>query len=254
MGEEVKVEDKDSNNSSDDMQYMVKLIKAISISHGTSSLGDDEGSIGQLTLSSGLKFLKATNTSISCKLIVPNFLSDDNGNWHVGAIATLIDNIGATAVFVFTAGHIKASLDFTISYFSTASIHEEVEIEAKIIGEYRGSLTYVLVEVKRASNGELIALGKQWMATGAKDEESDTAKRKRDSEELGDAMKALENRTLDSKREMDNLAALDEMKSMKLSDPHTEQSMGEEVKVEDEDSNSNSNSNMQNCWSEQTSK
>ncbi|KAM7255675.1 hypothetical protein ACFE04_008573 [Oxalis oulophora] len=29
----------------------------------------------------------------------------------------------------------------------------------------------------------------------AKDEESDTAKRKRDSEELGDAMKALENRT-----------------------------------------------------------
>ncbi|KAM7255686.1 hypothetical protein ACFE04_008584 [Oxalis oulophora] len=306
---------------------MEKLMKAIS--DGTSALGD-EGSIGQLTLSSGLKLLKASNTSITCKLIVPNFLSDDNGNWHVGAIATLIDNIGAAAVFVFTAGHVKASLDFTISYFSTATIHEEVEIEAKIIGEYRGSLTYVLVEVKRASNGELIALGKQWMATGeetkmgerkvlnkyyppdfdpaklprarkpknqqmkirmmlpmsiqcktcgvyiykgtkfnsrkedvgetylgiqifrfyfkctkcsselaiktdpqnsdyvvesgasrnyepwrAKDEESDTAKRKRDSEELGDAMKALENRTLDSKREMDNLAALDEMKSMK---------------------------------------
>ena len=39
---------------------------------------------------------------------------------------------------------------------------------------------------------------------------------KRDSEEMGDAMKSLENRTLDSKREMDILATLDEMKSMRV--------------------------------------
>ncbi|CAK9143004.1 unnamed protein product [Ilex paraguariensis] len=41
-------------------------------------------------------------------------------------------------------------------------------------------------------------------------------KRKRDIEEMGDLMKSLENRTLDSKRGMDILAALDELKSMKL--------------------------------------
>lgn len=41
-------------------------------------------------------------------------------------------------------------------------------------------------------------------------------KRKREQEEMGDAMKSLENRTMDSKREMDILAALDEMKSMKV--------------------------------------
>lgn len=41
-------------------------------------------------------------------------------------------------------------------------------------------------------------------------------KKKRNAEEMGDAMKSLENRTLDSKREMDILAALDEMKSMKV--------------------------------------
>ncbi|KAJ9697493.1 hypothetical protein PVL29_009353 [Vitis rotundifolia] len=49
----------------------------------------------------------------------------------------------------------------------------------------------------------------------AEDEEAESQKQKRDAEEMGDAMKSLENRTLDSKREMDILAALDEMKSMK---------------------------------------
>ncbi|TQD74045.1 hypothetical protein C1H46_040427 [Malus baccata] len=47
------------------------------------------------------------------------------------------------------------------------------------------------------------------------DEEVDKEKQKRESEEMGDAMRALENRTQDSKREMDVMAALDEMKSMK---------------------------------------
>lgn len=49
----------------------------------------------------------------------------------------------------------------------------------------------------------------------AEDEVTEEEKKKRNAEEMGDAMKSLENRTLDSKREMDILATLDEMKSMK---------------------------------------
>ncbi|GER29120.1 coiled-coil domain-containing protein [Striga asiatica] len=49
----------------------------------------------------------------------------------------------------------------------------------------------------------------------AEDEQVEEEKKKRTAEEMGDAMKSLENRTLDSKREMDILATLDEMKSMK---------------------------------------
>ena len=48
------------------------------------------------------------------------------------------------------------------------------------------------------------------------DEVAETNKQQREAEEMGDAMKSLENRTLDSKREMDIIAALDEMKSMRV--------------------------------------
>ncbi|XP_021298686.1 uncharacterized protein LOC110427470 isoform X3 [Herrania umbratica] len=85
------------------------------------------------------------------------------GNWHVGAMATLIDDVGAAAIYS-VADHVKASLDFSISIYSTAKIQEEVEIEAKVTGD-KGKLAHVVVEVRRKENRELIALGKQWMAS-----------------------------------------------------------------------------------------
>lgn len=48
-----------------------------------------------------------------------------------------------------------------------------------------------------------------------KEKDKAVAVAQREEEERGNAMKALENRTLDSKREMDILSALDEMKSLK---------------------------------------
>ena len=49
----------------------------------------------------------------------------------------------------------------------------------------------------------------------AEDEDVDKEKKKRDAEKMGNAMKALENRALDSEREMDILATLDDIKSIK---------------------------------------
>ncbi|XP_050234000.1 uncharacterized protein LOC126682387 isoform X2 [Mercurialis annua] len=111
----------------------------------------------------GLQIVEAEPGFIRCNFVVSDRISDGNGNWQMGAMATLIDDVGAAAICSF-AGEIKASLDFNISFYSTAKSQEEVEIEAKVVGE-KGKLTSVVIEVRRKDNGELIALGKQWMSS-----------------------------------------------------------------------------------------
>ncbi|KAF8388955.1 hypothetical protein HHK36_025639 [Tetracentron sinense] len=111
----------------------------------------------------GIQILQAKRGLILCNFIIPERLSDKDGNWHVGAIATLIDAIGAAAI-VSSVGLIKASVNFDISYYSTAKIHEEVEIKTKVLG-HKEKLTSVMVEIRRKENGEMVALGKQWMTS-----------------------------------------------------------------------------------------
>ncbi|XP_044491783.1 uncharacterized protein LOC123215653 [Mangifera indica] len=125
-----------------------------------------EGELGHelenITLAN-LETLKAHEGYILCSYIIPVKLADKDGNWEVGSIASIIDTVGGVAIYSFS-GHIKASVDFSISFYSTTKVQEEVEIEAKVAGE-RGTLTSVLVEVRKKDNGQLIALGKQWMTS-----------------------------------------------------------------------------------------
>ncbi|KAF7843368.1 Thioesterase superfamily [Senna tora] len=88
--------------------------------------------------------------------------SDENGNWHVGAMATLIDIIGGLTAFSFTA-YENVTVDFAVSYFSNAKLYEEVEIEGKVVGK-KERMTSVSVKVRKKHNGELVALAKLWMA------------------------------------------------------------------------------------------
>ncbi|KAJ8756052.1 hypothetical protein K2173_024599 [Erythroxylum novogranatense] len=108
----------------------------------------------------GLKVVDSQKGFLRCSFIVPDRISDAEGNWHAGAMATLIDDVGAAAVF--STGKPSVSVDFNISFLSTAKVQEEVEIEAKVTGE-EGRLTLVAVEVRRKNGGQLVALAKQWM-------------------------------------------------------------------------------------------
>ncbi|KAI3937554.1 hypothetical protein MKW92_019854 [Papaver armeniacum] len=85
---------------------------------------------------------------LRCNFIVPKSLSDRDGNWHAGAIATLIDVIGSSVI---------------VATFGNITVSEEVEIEAKVLGR-KGNLSSNMVVIKNKENGELIAVGKQWMS------------------------------------------------------------------------------------------
>ncbi|XVF24958.1 hypothetical protein REPUB_Repub13aG0172400 [Reevesia pubescens] len=111
----------------------------------------------------GLHVIHAQRGFLRCNFTVPTHASDVNGNWHVGAIATMIDNVGGAAIYSI-GDRLKVTLNFNISYYSTAKIQEKVEIEAKVIGN-EGKLTSVVVEVRKKNSGELIAIGNQWAAS-----------------------------------------------------------------------------------------
>ncbi|MBA0845200.1 hypothetical protein Goarm_022126 [Gossypium armourianum] len=115
------------------------------------SKGNISHELEALTLE-GLQIVHAQKGSIHCNFV------DPDGNWHVGAMATLIDDVAATAIYSVVDHKIR---------FNGGMMQEEVEIEAKVIGE-KGRLTQVVVEVTRKGNRELIALGKQWMASDKK--------------------------------------------------------------------------------------
>ncbi|XWS20260.1 hypothetical protein CRYUN_Cryun31cG0085400 [Craigia yunnanensis] len=113
----------------------------------------------------GLQIVDVRKGFVLCNFIVPARASDADGNWHVGAIATIMDIIGSIAIYSETATtRAKVTMDYNISYCSSAKIDEEVEIEGKVI-KNKGKLTSVVVEVRRKDDGELIAIGKQWTAS-----------------------------------------------------------------------------------------
>ncbi|CAI0423195.1 unnamed protein product [Linum tenue] len=113
----------------------------------------------------GIRIAESRKGFLRCHFVVSNLITV-NGNWEIGAMATLIDAVGVTAVYSLIR-HLKGSVELSISVLSTAKAQEEMEIEAKIVGG-RGRLVSVVIEVRRRSNGELIALGKQWVAKASK--------------------------------------------------------------------------------------
>ncbi|MBA0615258.1 hypothetical protein Godav_015415, partial [Gossypium davidsonii] len=83
-------------------------------------------------------------------------------DFFVSNAVLLIDIIGHVTIYSF-ANRVTSTVDFNVSYYSTAIIQEHVEIESKV-GVNRGKLMHVAVEVRRKGNGEVIAVGNLWMA------------------------------------------------------------------------------------------
>ncbi|XVE88874.1 hypothetical protein DITRI_Ditri19aG0103700 [Diplodiscus trichospermus] len=69
----------------------------------------------------GLRVVRAQRGFLLCNFNVPDHATDVNGNWHIGAIATIIDNVGGAAVYSIN-DRLNVTVNFNISYYSTAKI------------------------------------------------------------------------------------------------------------------------------------
>ncbi|KAG8483375.1 hypothetical protein CXB51_023164 [Gossypium anomalum] len=116
------------------------LKKSLSWLHGVIN-----GKIGhglEAIVLQGLRVIRAEKGFMRFDFIVPNAVSDVDGNWSVGALASLLDIIGIVTIYSFANRVIKSKVNAN-----------------------RGKLMHVVVEVRRKGNGEVIAEGKLWMAS-----------------------------------------------------------------------------------------
>ncbi|KAA3489659.1 Acyl-coenzyme A thioesterase 13 [Gossypium australe] len=95
---------------------------------------------------------------VSCTLKVPSRLTDKSGNLAKGAVANLVDEVGAAVVHV-EGLPMNVSVDMSISFLGTAKLNDELEITSKVLGQ-RGSYSGTIVLVRNKATGELIAEGR----------------------------------------------------------------------------------------------
>ncbi|CAL1402212.1 unnamed protein product [Linum trigynum] len=95
---------------------------------------------------------------VSCTFTVPPRLTDKSGKLATGAIANLVDEVGGAVVHV-EGLPMNVSVDMSISFLSTAKLHDELEITSKVLGR-KGGYAGTVVLVKNKLSGELIAEGR----------------------------------------------------------------------------------------------
>ncbi|KNA11780.1 hypothetical protein SOVF_131980 [Spinacia oleracea] len=106
----------------------------------------------------GIRVDRVESQLVVCSFKVPPRLTDRNGNLGSGAIANLVDEIGA--VVIYREGlPMNVSVTMSISYVSTAKVDDELEVTSKLLGR-KGSIFGTIVVLKNKATGETIAEGR----------------------------------------------------------------------------------------------
>ncbi|XP_070674309.1 uncharacterized protein [Malus domestica] len=94
---------------------------------------------------------------VVCTLKVPPRLTDRAGNLANGAIANLVDQVGAV---VHVRGlPVNVSVDISISFMSKAKLGDELEITSRVLGQL-GRYCGTSILVRNKATGEVIAEGR----------------------------------------------------------------------------------------------
>ncbi|CAN1249168.1 Acyl-coenzyme A thioesterase 13 [Linum perenne] len=76
----------------------------------------------------------------------------------MGAIGNLVDEVGGAVVHI-EGLRMNVSVNMSISFLSSAKLHDELEIITKVLGR-KGGYAGTVVLVKNKLTGELIAEGR----------------------------------------------------------------------------------------------
>lgn len=106
----------------------------------------------------GLHIQKLEPGHVLCRWKVPARLTDASGSLQPGAIANIVDDVGAAASLSDGQPE-KVSVDMNISYLSNAKVNDEIEINARVLG-HKGGFSMTQVELRNKSTGKLVAEGR----------------------------------------------------------------------------------------------
>ncbi|PON70606.1 Thioesterase domain containing protein, partial [Parasponia andersonii] len=106
----------------------------------------------------GIRVDRVEPDLVVCTFKVSPRLTDRNGRFASGAIATLVDVVGA-AVVHREGLPMNVSVDMSISFLSTANVNDELEITSSTLG-LTGGYSGTSVLLKSKATGELIAEGR----------------------------------------------------------------------------------------------
>ncbi|XAR60700.1 Acyl-CoA hydrolase [Bertholletia excelsa] len=106
----------------------------------------------------GIRVDRVESGQAYCTFKVPPRHVDRNGNLAPGAIANLVDELGAAAIHL-EGLPMSVSVDMSISFLSSAKVDDELEITARALGQKGGYFgTHVLI--RNRANGEVVAEGR----------------------------------------------------------------------------------------------
>ncbi|KAB2620574.1 acyl-coenzyme A thioesterase 13-like [Pyrus ussuriensis x Pyrus communis] len=83
---------------------------------------------------------------------------DRDGKLANGAIANLVDIVGASVAYI-PGLPMNVSVDISVSYVSTAKLHDELEITSRVLGR-TGGYCGTMVIFRNKATGEIIAEGR----------------------------------------------------------------------------------------------
>uniref|UniRef100_A0ACD5UWT3 Uncharacterized protein n=1 Tax=Avena sativa TaxID=4498 RepID=A0ACD5UWT3_AVESA len=105
---------------------------------------------------SGVRLDAAEHGRVLCSFVVTPRLANPQGYLISGVTATLADQLGSAVFYSSGVGLSGVSLEISVSYVDTATIGEEIEVEATLLRAGK-SIGAISVDFRKKRTGKLIA-------------------------------------------------------------------------------------------------